>query len=97
VQVSAELMEYMARIVRATRTATSVVLGAGPRATLTLVKTAQALAVFDGLEMVVPDHIKELLVPVIAHRMVIDSRARFSGTTAASIVLDLLEELPLPG
>ncbi len=97
VQISAELMEYMAKIVRATRTATSVVLGAGPRATLALVKTAQALAVFDGLDMVVPDHIKELLVPVIAHRMVIDSRARFSGTTAAAIVLDLLQELPLPG
>jgi len=97
VEVSPELLEYMARIVRATRTATSVQLGAGPRATLTLVKTAQALAVFDGLEMVVPDHVKELLVPVIAHRMMVDSRARFSGTTAAAIVQDLMQELPLPG
>ncbi len=60
-------------------------------------KTAQALAVFDGLEMVVPDHVKELLVPVIAHRMMVDSRARFSGTTAAAIVQDLMQELPLPG
>ncbi len=97
VKVSPELLEYMARIVRATRTATSVQLGAGPRATLTLVKTAQALAVFDGLEMVVPDHVKELLVPVIAHRLMVDSRARFSGTTAAAIVQDLMQELPLPG
>jgi MoxR-like ATPase len=96
VRVSVELKRYMVDIVRGTRGAAGVQLGASPRASLSLMKTAQALALLDGQEFVTPDHVQELAVPVVAHRMVIDSQARFSGVTAHQVVEDLLKALPVP-
>ena len=60
-------------------------------------KAAQALAFADGEAFVWPEHVRELAVPVIAHRLVIDPQARFSGVTAEAIVRQLLERVPLPG
>ena len=96
VRVSGELMRYLVDVVRATRTAPGVQLGASPRASLALVKTAQALAVLDGQAFVTPDHIQELAVAVIAHRLVIDPQARFSGATAPQVVEDALKAIPVP-
>ena len=59
-------------------------------------KATQALALFDGLEYVTPDHIQEIAIPVIAHRLLIDSNARFSGTTAEEIVAGILERVAVP-
>jgi MoxR-like ATPase len=83
-------------LVRATRTAAGVQLGASPRASLALARTAQALALLDGQAFVAPDHVQELAVPVIAHRLVVDSQARFSGVTAEQVVQDALKALPVP-
>ena len=52
-------------------------------------KTAQALALFDGSEFVTPEHIQEVAVPVIAHRLVIDPQAKFSGVTARTVAQDV--------
>ncbi len=81
---------------RATRTAPGVQLGASPRASLSLMKTAKALALFDGKTYVTPEHIQEIAVPVIAHRMVIDPQARFSGRTALGVVDEILKSIPVP-
>ena len=51
-------------------------MGASPRASLTLMKAAQALALFDDMAYVTPDHSQEIAVPVIAHRLKVDSQAR---------------------
>ena len=59
-------------------------------------KAAQALALFDGLEFVTPDHVQELALPVVAHRLMLDSQARFSGVTAWGVVQDILKNLPVP-
>ena len=59
-----------------------VQLGASPRASIALMKTAQALALFDGLDFVTPEQIQSLAVPVIAHRLMLEPQARFSGLTA---------------
>ena len=59
-------------------------------------KTAQALAVFDGMDFVMPEHIQELVGPVVAHRLIISSQARFSGETARGIVENILEKIPVP-
>lgn len=75
--MSEELKYYLVQLVRETRNVAGVQLGASPRASLTLLKTAQALALFDGLEYILPEHIQELAVPVIAHRLKLDSQARF--------------------
>ncbi len=96
VRISPELKQYIVAIVRATRTAPGVALGASPRASLALMKTAQALALFDGADFVVPEQIQEIAVDVIAHRMVMDPQAHFSGQTAAAVVTEILETLPVP-
>jgi MoxR-like ATPase len=80
----------------ATRTATGVQLGASPRASIALMKAAQALALFDGFEFVTPEQIRELAVPVIAHRLVMEPQARFSGLNARSVVGDVLKKIKVP-
>jgi len=96
VRVSDEIKNYVVALVAATRKADAVQLGASPRASLALMKTAQALALFDGMEYVAPDHVKELAVPVIAHRLVLGSEAKFSGATGQSIVREILTRIPVP-
>ena len=96
VRVSDELMRYAVDIIRASRTAKSIQLGAGPRASIALVKSAQALALIEGLEFVTPEHIRELAVPVLAHRLVIDAKAKFGGVTAESLVEEILNDIPVP-
>ncbi len=96
VRISEELKRYIVEVVSATRTADGVQLGASPRASLALMKTAQALALFDGQEFVTPEPIQELAVAVIAHRMVMDPQARFSGVTARGVVEEVLKKVPVP-
>lgn len=96
VRISEELKRYIVEMVKATRSHTGVQLGASPRASLALMKTAKALAMFDGLEFVTPEHVQEIAVPVIAHRMVMDPQARFSGQSAEGVVEDILKTLPAP-
>ena len=96
VRISKQLMRYAVEIVRASRTANTVQLGASARASIALIQTAQALALVDGLDFVTPEHIKELAIPVLAHRLVIDSKAKFGGVTAESLVQDILDELTVP-
>ncbi|MGH7276645.1 MAG: AAA family ATPase [Candidatus Rokuibacteriota bacterium] len=96
VRVSDELKRYAVDIVRETRAAPGVQLGASPRASLALVKAAQALALLDGSEFVVPEHVQEIAVPVVAHRIVIDPQARFSGATAQGIVEEVVKKIPVP-
>ncbi len=96
VRVSADLKLYIAELVRATRGAEGVSIGASPRGALALMKTAQALALLDATEFVTPDHVQELAVPVIAHRLVMDPQARFSGRTPEAVVQETLQEIPVP-
>ena len=87
----------MVDIVVATRRAPGIQFGASPRASLALMKASQALAVFDGLEFVTPDHVQELAVPVIAHRLGLEPQAKFSGVTAPGVVEEIVKRLPAPG
>ncbi|MBI5772260.1 MAG: MoxR family ATPase [Verrucomicrobia bacterium] len=96
VRISDELKRYMVDLVAATRTAKGVQLGASPRASLALMKVTQALALYDGQEFVTPEHVQEMAVPVMAHRMVMEPQARFSGLTARGVVEEVLKKLPVP-
>jgi MoxR-like ATPase len=96
VRVGDELKRYAVDIVGATRTASGVRLGASARASIALMKSAQALALFDGFDFVAPEQIHELAAPVIAHRLVMEPQARFSGLTAREVVADILKKLPVP-
>ncbi len=92
VRISLELQRYIVAIVTATRDASEIKLGASPRASLTLMKCAQALALIDGDDFVTPDVIQELAVPVIAHRLGLDSQSTFSGIDATSIMDDIVQQ-----
>ena len=96
IRISDELKRYIVDIVGATRKDSGVELGASPRASLSLMKAAQALALFDGKEFVTPEYVQEIAVSVVAHRMVIDPQARFSGKTAQGVVEEILKTLPVP-
>ncbi len=96
VRISEEIKRYVVNLVNATRSAAGVQLGASPRASLALMKVAQALALFNGYEFVKPEQVQELAVSVIAHRIVMESQARFSGITAESIVEEILKSVTVP-
>ncbi|MDD5141330.1 MAG: MoxR family ATPase [Verrucomicrobiales bacterium] len=96
VRISDELKRYAVDLVAATRTASGVQLGASPRASIALMKIAQALALFDGFDFVTPEQIQKLAVSVIAHRLVLEPQARFSGVTARSVVEDAVKKLKVP-
>ncbi len=94
--VSNELKDYIVALVTATRTKPGVLLGASPRASIALMKTAQALALFDKTDFVGPDHIQELATRVIAHRLILDPGLKFSGVSTRSMVDEILKSIPVP-
>jgi MoxR-like ATPase len=96
VRISGELKRYAVDLVASTRTASGVQLGASPRASIALMKIAQALALFDGFDFVTPEQIQKLAVPVIAHRLVLEPQARFSGVTQRGVVEEAVKKLPVP-
>ncbi|MFT4640867.1 MAG: MoxR-like ATPase, partial [Verrucomicrobiales bacterium] len=96
IRVSEEIMGYAVDLVAATRDIPEVQLAASPRAALTLMKAGRALALFDGRAFVTPDDIQELAPEVIAHRLVLDSQAKFSGLTARQIIDEVLASIPVP-
>jgi MoxR-like ATPase len=96
VRISDELKRYAVDLVSATRTASGVQLGASARASIALMKAAQAVALFDGLDFVTPEQIQELAVAVIAHRLVMQPQARFSGLTARGIVEEIVKKTKVP-
>ncbi len=96
VRISDELKRYAVDIVGATRSTAGVRLGASARASIALMKSAQALALFDGSDFVAPEQIQELAGPVIAHRLVMEPQARFSGMTPRAVIVEILKKLPVP-
>jgi MoxR-like ATPase len=96
VRISEELKRYAVDLAGGTRGATGVQLGASPRASIALMKAAQALALFDGMEFVTPEQIQELAVPVLSHRIVMEPQARFSGLTACGVVEEVVKKTKVP-
>jgi MoxR-like ATPase len=96
IRMSEELKHYVVRLVGATRSAPGVQLGASPRASIALMKAAQALALFDGQEFVNPEHVQEIAAPVMAHRLVLEPQAKFSGITARQVVDEIVKRVPVP-
>ena len=87
---------YITRIARATREHSAVELGASPRATLALFRASRAYAAIRGRDYILPDDVKLLAVPVLAHRLTLSSQSRLRGRDAESLVRELLDEIPVP-
>jgi MoxR-like ATPase len=90
VRISGEIKRHIIDLVRATRNRPGVDLGASPRASLALMHASRALALLDGSDFVAPEHVREAAVPVVAHRLVLDPQARFSGLTHEAVVEEIL-------
>jgi MoxR-like ATPase len=95
VYVSDEVKQYVISLVGATREHPELRLGASPRATLHLMRAARAHAILSGRGFVLPDDIKHLAVPVLAHRLILSAEARIGRRDAQQIVADLLERVPV--
>ena len=96
VTISDELLRYAVDLCGATRQMPELHLGASPRASLTLVRCAQVLACADGASFVLPEHLQELAVPVIAHRLLLRTAARHAGLSAGGLVERALVQVPVP-
>lgn len=94
VQVDVDVMRYMADLCEAARDPDKVKLGPSPRALLALMRAGQALAAIRGRAYVIPDDVKELAVPVLAHRMIL--RGMSYQTNAAAFISDLLSRVSVP-
>jgi MoxR-like ATPase len=96
VYVHPVLEEYLLNIIRATRQHEAMQLGASPRASLALFHTSQALAALNGRTYITPDDIKQLVLPVLAHRLILSSEARLRGKTADSVLAEILAQTAVP-
>ena len=96
VRMSEELQHYTVQLVAATRARQDLQLAASPRASLALMKMAQALSIFEGRDFVVPETIQDLLADVVAHRLVLSPDARYAGATGRSVMAEILEQVPVP-
>jgi MoxR-like ATPase len=97
VYVDRLIKEYILGIVEATRKHDDVYLGASPRGSLALYRTAQGHAAIDGRDFVIPDDVKTLAGVTLAHRIILRPAARIKNTDARTIIDDILRRLPVPG
>ena len=96
VRISEAVRRYIVGVVGATRKRGPIRLGASPRASLALQRLSQALALIDGEEFVTPDHVREMVVPALAHRITLDSHSQFSGLSSSEAVRQTLREVAVP-
>jgi MoxR-like ATPase len=96
VRVERSLGRYMVALAEATRRHPSVRLGCSPRGTLMLFRAAQARALFEGRAFVVPEDVKAQGVPVLAHRLGLETKARYTGVSKEDIVHEVLGAVPVP-
>jgi MoxR-like ATPase len=95
IHVDRTVREYIVRLVFATRVSSDLALGASPRGTLSLFRAGQALAAVRGRDHVLPDDIKELAQPVLAHRCILRPDSALRGVTTQQVLASILEETPL--
>jgi len=96
VHVDKELRWYIAEVARATRRHEAIELGVSPRGTLALFHSVQALAALRGRDFVLPDDVKELVVPVLAHRIILSPEARLRGRDARQLLEEIVETVSVP-
>ena len=88
--------DYLLRLVRQTRAHASVRLGVSMRGALQFARLARARALLKGRDFVIPDDLKALAEPALAHRLVLDTRAKYAGVDKRGVILDILGQTPLP-
>lgn len=96
VYIDSVLRDYIIQLVSATREHPMVTLGSSPRGSLFLANASKALAIANTRSFVLPDDIKELAVPVLAHRLILKPEARIKNITSEHVIGDILTKIPVP-
>jgi MoxR-like ATPase len=97
VHIAEAVRRYAIELVTATRENRDLRLGASPRATLHLLRTARAAAALDGRDFVLPDDVQALALPVLAHRLLLSAEAQVARRTTEAVVSDVVASVPVPG
>ncbi len=97
VHVDPSIREYIVAIANATRNHNNIYLGSSPRGSLALYRTSQALAAIRGRGYVIPDDVKLLTKPTLAHRIIITPAARVRAITSSAVLDEILQSVPVPG
>ena len=95
IYVDSSVSDYIVRLVNATRGHPDVYLGASPRGSLALYRAGQAYAALQGRDYVIPDDVKSLAVPALAHRLIVKTASSIRDVDPAVIVRELLETVPI--
>ena len=90
------IIRYIAEIVHATRSHKDLSLGASPRGSLALMRASQAMAMIAGKDYVDPQRVKQVVLPVLAHRLIVKSQPQLVGKTADDILREILNQVPTP-
>ena len=96
VEVRADLPAYVVALLTATRGARSLSLGASPRAGVMCLRAAKARAALEGLDYVTPDHLKEIFVAALRHRVVLDPAEELEGVRVESVLAQILDAVEVP-
>jgi MoxR-like ATPase len=96
VHVADALRRYIVDIADATRRHPDLYLGASPRAAIMLLRAARGLAAAEARDYVIPDDVKQLAIPVLAHRIIVSADAAMSARSAETVLSELLDEVPVP-
>jgi MoxR-like ATPase len=96
VYISPAIETYILSVVRATRNNPALSLGASPRGSLALARTAQVLAAVRGRAFVIPDDVQLLSVPTLAHRLILSSQSRLHGKGVPDVLQSVIEQVPVP-
>jgi len=96
VTVDDDVIAYVSSLARSTRAHAAIETGASTRAAIALVRSAQARALINGRDFVVPADVKTLAEPVLAHRLVTTTEAWVRGTSSTDVILQCLEQVPMP-
>jgi MoxR-like ATPase len=94
--VEESINRYVVALLRHTRSDERLYLGASPRAGIALLRVAKALALAEGREYVLPDDVKAVAVPVLAHRLILGPEARAAGLSASDLVAQSVQHTPVP-
>ena len=96
IRIEPELYDYILALARRTREWPTLLLGASPRAALSVMRVAQAAAAFDGRDYLVPDDVKRAVQPVLRHRVMLKPEAELEGFDADRVLADVIAAVPVP-
>lgn len=96
VEVETSLADYVVALVEASRTHPSVRFGVSPRGALSFLAAVKAAALMEGRTFMLPEDVKKMAVPTLAHRLVLDTKSKYSGVQKESVIQELLDSVKVP-